>query len=204
MEILSQQPEYSSDQYLILERKAKHRSEYINGHIFPMAGSSRQHNQITFNISITLGIQMKGRTCVAYANDMRVKVKRTGLYTYPDVVATCNEPCFEDALMDTLLNPAVIIEVLSDSTEAYDRGGKFSHYRRLPSLQEYVLIAQKSICIEHYLRQNDKWILTEVSDITANLSLESIHCNLSLTDIYDKVEISDKESFRLIRKNGEV
>ena len=141
---------------------------------------------------------MKGRACIAYANDMRVKVKQTGLYTYPDVVATCNAPCFEDAVADTLLNPAVIIEVLSDSTEAYDRGGKFAHYRRLPSLQEYVLIAQDSICVEHYLRQNDKWVLTEVSNISENLSLESLDCILSLTDIYDKVEITDKERFHLI------
>ena len=202
MDILAQEPEYSSEQYLALERKAEQKSEYINGRIFAMAGASRQHNQITFNISVALGIQLKGRTCVAYSSDMRVKVKQTGLYTYPDVVATCNEPQFEDSFVDTLLNPTIIIEVLSDSTEVYDRGGKFAHYRRLPSLQEYILIAQDGICVEHYSRQDERWLLTEMSDLAETLRLDSIDCTLSLVDIYDKVEIEDKERSCFMRKNA--
>ena len=201
MEILAQETEYSSEQYLAIERKAGHKSEYINGRVFAMAGASKQHNQITFNISITLGIQLKGRACVAYSSDMRVKVKETGLYTYPDIVATCNEPMFEDSSVDTLLNPAIIIEVLSDSTEGYDRGGKFAHYRRLPSLQEYILIPQDGICVEHYSRQDERWLLTEMSDFAGTLRLDSIDCTLSLVDIYDKVEIADKERSYFIRKN---
>ena len=201
MEVLSQEMEYSSEQYLAIERKAEHKSEYINGRIFAMAGASRQHNQITFNISVTLGIQLKGRACVAYSSDMRVKINETGLYTYPDIVATCNEPKFEDSFLDTLLNPAIIIEVLSDSTEAYDRGGKFAHYRRLSSLQEYLLIAQYGICVEHYSRQDERWLLTEMSDSTGTLRLDSIDCTLSLVDIYDKVEIVDKARSYFIRKN---
>lgn len=200
MEALAGESECTPDKYLTLERKAEHKREYINGRIFAMAGASRQHNQITFNISVTLGIQLKGRTCVAYSSDMRVKVKQTGLYTYPDIVATCNEPLFEDSFVDTLLNPAVIIEVMPDSTEAYDRGVKFAHYRRLPSLQEYVLVAQDGICVEHYLRRDERWILSEISDLAGTCGLDSIDCTLSLADIYDKVEVADKEKF-FLRKN---
>jgi len=118
MKIFAQQPEYTPGQYLALERKAEYKSEYINGRMFAIAGASRQHNQITFNIAVALGIQLRERPCVAYPSDMRVKVTQTGMYSYPDVVATCREPRFEDAFTDTLLNPAVIIEVLSESTEA--------------------------------------------------------------------------------------
>ncbi len=191
MEIPAQEPKYSPEQYLVMERKANHKSEYINDRVFAMAGASRQHNQITFNLSIAIGIQLKNRPCVAYLSDMRVKVTQTCLYTYPDIVATCNEPQFEDTFLDTLLNPDVIIEVLSESTESYDRGSKFAHYRRLDSLQEYVLIAQNSICVEHYARQNEKWLLTEISKLTGNLHLQSIGCTIPLIDIYDKVEISN-------------
>lgn len=189
MATISKAPAYSSEQYLALERKAAHKSEYINGRILAMGGAGGQHNQITFNLSIALGVQLKGRACVAYSSDMRVKVQQTGLYTYPDIVATCETPRFEDAFVDTLLNPAVIAEVLSDSTEAYDRGGKFAHYRRIPELMEYVLISQRTICVEHYLRQKERWLLTEICDPAATLILESIDCHLSMADIYDKVEI---------------
>jgi Uma2 family endonuclease len=132
---------------------------------------------------------------------MRVKINETGLYTYPDIVATCNEPKFEDPFVDTLLNPAIIIEVLSDSTEAYDRGGNFAHYRRLSSVQEYLLIAQYGICVEHYSRQDERWLLTEISDLAGTPHLDSIDCVLFLVDIYDKVEIANKERSYFIRKN---
>lgn len=199
MAIHAQGTPYSPDQYLAMERNANHKSEYINGRIFAMAGASQQHNQITFNISVALGIQLKGRACVAYSNDMRVKVQQTGLYAYPDVVATCDEPQFEDSFVDTLLNPAVIIEVLSDSTEAYDRGSKFAHYRRMSSMQEYVLVAQDAICVEYYSRQNDKWVFTELSDVGVSLHLNSIDCDLALADVYDKVKIINKERSCIIR-----
>ncbi|MBF0204313.1 MAG: Uma2 family endonuclease [Desulfamplus sp.] len=189
MKISAQTPKYSPEQYLSIERQAEIKSEYINGLVFAMAGASRQHNQITFNIAVELGIQLKGRACVAYANDMRVKVAQTDLYSYPDIVATCSEPLFEDDSVDTLLNPSVIIEVISDSTEAYDRGGKFAHYRRLESLEEYILVAQDHICVEHYARQGEKWILTEITESEKKIPLNSINCNLSLTEIYHKVKI---------------
>lgn len=182
------QSKYSPAQYLALERKAEQKNEYVNGHIFAMAGASRQHNQITFNIAGEFRAQLRGRPCVAYVSDMRVKVSTTGLYTYPDVVALCGEPNFEDTLMDTLLNPMVIMEVLSESTEAYDRGEKFAHYRRLPSLSDYVLIAQDKIRVEHYVRQGKQWLLSEADDLNSTIQLAPIGCSLSLREIYDKVE----------------
>ncbi|MBF0099443.1 MAG: Uma2 family endonuclease [Desulfobacterales bacterium] len=179
--------EYTPQEYLEIERKAVYKSEYLNGFILGMAGASRQHNQITFNICVEIGLQLKKRSCNAYANDMRVKISQTGLYTYPDVVATCKRPEFEDVYMDTLLNPALIIEVLSGSTEAYDRGEKFAHYRRLPAFKEYLLVAQDRICIEQYVREHERWILTETNDIEGMVHLNSIDCNLSIKEIYDKV-----------------
>ncbi|MBF0476064.1 MAG: Uma2 family endonuclease [Deltaproteobacteria bacterium] len=176
------------EEYLALERAAEHRSEYINGQIFALAGGNRQHNQITVNIAGELNSQFRGRTCTVYVSDMRVKVSPTGLYTYPDVVAVCGEPLVEDDHLDTLLNPTVIMEVLSDSTEAYDRGGKFAHYRRLPSLKEYVIIAQDQARVEHFVRQDAQWVMTEIDDLTGTLSLDSIGCRLPLLEIYDKVE----------------
>src|SRR5206468_6291774 len=120
-------------------------SEYINGQIYAMSGASREHNLIVVNLIRELSSQLRGRPCEVYASDMRVKVRPTGMYTYPDVVAVCGEPRFEDEQVDTLVNPAVIVEVLSPSTEAYDRGQKFAHYRKLESLTEYVLVAQNEV-----------------------------------------------------------
>lgn len=190
METSTQKQEYTPEQYLAMERKAEYKSEFVNNRIFAMAGANRQHNQITFNITVALGIQIKERDCVAYSNDMRVKVSQTGLYTYPDIVATCDKPVFEDSVLDTLLNPSVIIEVLSESTEAYDRGSKFAHYRRLPTLLEYVLISQNNVCVEHYARRNESWVLTEASDLLSIIRLNSIDCVLQLKNIYEKVEFS--------------
>ncbi|MDG4554045.1 MAG: Uma2 family endonuclease [Candidatus Competibacter sp.] len=178
---------YTPEQYLALERQANHKSEYVNGGIFAMAGASKEHNQIAFNIAGELHAQLKNRPCLAYVNDMRVKVGATGLYTYPDVAALCGEPQFEDERMDTFLNPSVIIEILSPSTEAYDRGDKFAHYRRLPSLMEYVLIAQDKVRVEHYIRQDRRWVLTEMDSQEDMLCLVSIQCEIPLREIYAKV-----------------
>ncbi len=182
------QTRLTPEQYLALERQAKHRSEYINSSIFAMAGASRQHNLIAGNVFGELRAQLRGLPCETYINDMRVKVSVTGLYTYPDVVALCGQPNFEDTHVDTLLNPSVIVEVLSDSTEAYDRGEKFAHYRRLESLRDYVLIAQNQVRVEHYARQGDQWVLSEASALTGALHLSSINCAVVLRDIYERVE----------------
>src|SRR5438094_499662 len=132
----------SPEEYLAQERRAEFRSEYLRGEVFAMAGASYEHTRIKDNFSREIGNQLKGGPCFVLTSDMRVKVNATGLYTYPDAVIVCEQGRFEDANVDTLLNPRVIVEILSDSTEAYDRGGKFGHYRQIASLQEYVLVAQ--------------------------------------------------------------
>jgi Uma2 family endonuclease len=182
------QPVVTPAEYLALERRAREKSEYVNGRIYAMSGASRLHNLIAGNIFGELRNQLRGRPCEVYVNDMRVKVQRTGMYTYPDVVAVCDEPRLEDAELDTLLNPSVIVEVLSPSTERYDRGEKFAHYRRLESLQEYVLVAQGTPRVEHFRREGDHWVLTEISDPGGELGLSSVGCVLKLADIYDRVD----------------
>jgi len=175
-------------QYLEIERKAEVRSEYIAGRIYVMSGASERHNVIAGNLYGLIWSQFRGRDCRVYASDMRVKIAPTGMYTYPDIAALCGEPQLEDAHGDTLLNPAVIVEVLSESTEKYDRGDKFAHYRRLETLREYVLVAQDKVRIEHYRRDREQWVLTEISDREDTLHLPSIDCRISIGAIYEKVD----------------
>jgi Uma2 family endonuclease len=175
-------------EYLAIERKAEIKSEYIDGRMYAMSGASEPHNLIAWNISGELRNQMRGRNCRAYVADMRVKINPTGMYTYPDIAALCGEPRLEDAHGDTLLNPTAIIEVLSPSTEAYDRGEKFAHYRRLESLREYVLVAQNKMRVEHFRREGEEWILSEISAPDGTLHLASIDCHVPLAAIYEKVE----------------
>jgi Uma2 family endonuclease len=192
------------EEYLTREREAETRSEFFAGEIFAMAGASEEHNTIAFNVAGELHSQLKGRPCRGYSGDMRVRVSETGLYTYPDVVIVCGEPLFEDERRDTLLNPTLIVEVLSPTTEAYDRGEKFIQYRRLESLREYVLIAQNRIHIERFLRQPDQqWLLSEASNPDDVVVLSSIGCQLALSDVYDRVELVESPSvFRDERVQG--
>jgi len=181
---------FTPEQYLALERRAEYRSEYFNGEIFAMAGASREHNVIAGNVFASLHSQLKGRPCETYQNDMRVRVSETGLYTYPDVVVACGEPVFEDAEVDTLLNPTLIIEVLSTTSEAYDRGDKFEQYRTLASLQEYVLIAQDRYRVERFVRQADgQWLFSAANRLDQVVSLASIDCRLPLAEVYDRLEL---------------
>jgi len=182
---------YTAEQYLELERRADYKSEFINGQIYAMSGANRLHNLITFNIAGLLHSQIRGRACEAYVADMRVKISPTGMYAYPDIVALCGEAHFEDTHLDTLVNPALIIEVLSPSTEAYDRGAKSSHYRKIASLMEYVLIAQDRYSVERFIRQENQWLFSEAGDLADVVDLHSIECNLVLRDIYDKVIIPE-------------
>lgn len=182
------------EQYLEIEREADHKSEYFAGEMFAMAGATRAHNLVTLNTASEIRSRLKGRDCEVYSNDMRVKVEATGLYTYPDIVVACGERQFEDDVVDTLLNPVVIIEVLSDSTEAYDRGRKFAHYRKIDSLSEYVLIAQDRCHVERYERQPDHhWLLSEVDNREASIELPSIECRLAVADVYDRVTFDDRD-----------
>jgi Uma2 family endonuclease len=184
-------PYLSPEDYLALERSAEFKSEYFDGEIFAMAGASESHNLIVINTIRELSIQLKKRPCKVYANDMRVRVGPTGLFTYPDVMVVCGQAQFDDSHLDTLLNPTLIVEVLSDSTEAYDRGRKFEHYRKLESLAEYVLITQHRPHVESYRRQPDqRWVFAESDGLDSSLPLDAIDCELALAEIYDKVEFS--------------
>jgi len=191
MPVASPQPRYTPEQYLALERKAEYKSEFVNGMIIAMAGVSRSHSLIVVNLARVVGLHLVGRPCEAHVSDMRVKVSPTGLYTYPDLAAVCGEAFFDDEHTDTLLNPTVIVEVLSPSTEAYDRGEKFAHYRRLESLHEYVLVSQDKVRIESFVRQGAQWLLSEASSLDEVVRLESIGCELVLRDIYDKVRFAE-------------
>lgn len=192
MALRALQRRFTPEEYLMLERKAERRSEYFDGQIFAMAGASRRHILITASLSRRLGNQLENRPCEVYPTDMRVRVRPTGLYTYPDIVIVCGGPQFDDKESDTLLNPTVLIEVLSPTTEAYDRGEKFSQYRRLTSLREYVLVAQDKVRVECYRRQGDFWVLSEVSDLDKALRLESIDCEVPLREIYERIDFSEE------------
>jgi Uma2 family endonuclease len=178
-------------EYLLQERQALEKHEFVEGIIYAMAGASKEHCLITTNVSGELYLALKNRPCNIYSNDMRVKVNQND-YTYPDVVAVCGESKFEDQVFDTLLNPTVIIEVLSETTESYDRGKKAALYRGLESLQDYILIAQDHCYLEHYHRQNStQWLLTIITSCHDSLGLTSIHVTLAVRDIYDKVILAE-------------
>ena len=191
--------DYTPEEYLALERKSPTRHEYYKGEIFAMAGASREHNLIAGNINREIGNQILDRPCESYANDMRVLIEATGLYTYPDVIVVCGQPEFLDREVDTLLNPTVIFEVLSESTEAYDRGVKFGHYRRIPSLREYVLVSQDRMLVERYTRAGGELGSLGVRAArSGQLRLESIDCAIPLDRIYAKVK------FDLAKAAGEL
>jgi Uma2 family endonuclease len=174
--------------YLALERQAETKSEYLNGHIYAMSGASLKHNRIVAGLAVAVGAQLRGKPCEPFFGDMRVKVSPTGLYTYPDVVIVCGEPQLEDTHFDTLLNPKVIIEVLSDSTEAYDRGSKFAHYRALESLTDYLLVAQNQPRMEHFARQADRsWRYFVADGLEAEIEIATIDCVLRLAEVYERV-----------------
>jgi Uma2 family endonuclease len=187
MSAVLSQSHHTDEEYLTRERSATYKSEFHDGQIYAMTGASRKHNLVSGNIYRELSAQLKRRPCEAYVNDMRVKAVKAHNYYYPDIAVVCGTPQFEDAQLDTLLNPTVLIEVLSPSTEAYDRGGKFAHYRKITTLREYLLVAQDQSSIERYMRQGDVWILTEAVGLDASMPLESIDCILSLREVYDKV-----------------
>ncbi len=178
------------EEYLAFERRAENRNEYLDGEIFAMTGASRRHNLISLNIGAELRAQLRGRDCEAYVSDMRVRIPSANLYTYPDVVAVRGEPEFEDAEVDTLINPVLIVEVLSKSTAGYDPTSKFSDYRSIPSFAEYLLVAQDERHVTQYVRQAEgRWLLTDYRLPDDMLQLESVECSLSLREIYDKVSI---------------
>jgi Uma2 family endonuclease len=178
----------SPEEYLVRERAAEYRSEYLAGEVRAMTGASRKHNRIAMNLGALLHGQLRGGPCEPFMSDMRVKVERTGAYFYPDVVVACGSSRLEDEHQDTLLNPVVIVEVLSPSTADYDHSGKWEHYRRIPTLMDYLLLKQDEPCVERYARQAEGlWLFSETSGPDAALRLDSIGCTLALRDVYERV-----------------
>ena len=192
MASLPAQTRFTSEEYITQEREALHKSEYLNGQIFAMSGASRAHSLITSNISNTLYNQLVASDCEVHSSDMRVQPSPIA-YFYPDVVVACGEPRFEDDVFDTLLNPVVIVEVLSPSTAAYDRGEKFEHYQQLISLRDYILVSQHRFCVEHYRRQDQHSERTEFCASEDVMSLISIDCKISLRDIYTRVAVVEQK-----------
>ena len=188
-------PAISEMEYLAAERISQIKHEYYHGHIYAMTGGKEPHNLIAGNTLASLHSQLRRKPCRVYPSDMRVKVLRTGLNTYPDVVVICGQPHFTDAIHDTITNPAIIIEVLSSSTERYDRGMKFQNYRTIDTLHDYILIAQDQHHIEHYVRQeNDQWLLQEVTALDGEIYIQSIDCRLRLDDVYEKVDLNQDDT----------
>ncbi|MGH9646369.1 MAG: Uma2 family endonuclease [Bryobacteraceae bacterium] len=183
------QPRLTPEQYLDIERAATDvRSEYYNGRMYAMSGGTHPHAIVIGNLGSELRIALKKGPCVVTTSDLRVRVSKTGLYTYPDIVVVCDPPQYGDGRHDTVLNPTLIIEVLSPSTEAYDRGFKFAQYRALESLQEYALVSQSEPLVEIFRRQpGGDWLLSESAGIDAVCRFDSVGCTVPMKDIYNKV-----------------
>ncbi len=178
----------TADEYLQKERTAEFRSEYFRGEMFAMAGASANHNLIVGNCIQALGQQLKKKPCRVYPSDLKLRIEATGLYTYPDLSVVCGEPQLDSDGVDVLLNPVVLVEVLSDSTEAYDRGKKFEHYRTIPSLMHYILVAQDRHSIDCFSRHtNGSWFLATCQALGEKLVFSAIDCELAIEDVYDKV-----------------
>jgi Uma2 family endonuclease len=179
----------SPAEYLAIEKKAEFKSEFFNGEMFAMAGASRPHNRVKDNLIGELFTRFKGGPCQTFSSDQRVLVDRTGLYTYPDLLIVCGEVESMEDDEDTITNPRVIVEVLSPSTERYDRGAKFRNYQQVPSLTEYVLVAQDEAVVERFVRQADgTWGYTSFVGLEAVLALSSVPVSVPLADVYAGVE----------------
>ena len=190
-------PRYTIEAYLVLERASEERHEYLDGEVYLMAGESPEHGAICMNLSVSIGLQLRGTPCQAFAKDTKVRSGRIplpgypmkGLFSYPDLLVVCGDLQFHDQFRDVLLNPTLIVEVLSDSTEAFDRGEKFRRYRTwLTTLTDYLLVAQDKPLIDHYHRvEANRWELVSIEGLEASLHLEGLNCTLRLVDVYDRI-----------------
>ena len=181
-------PPITPEEYLELDRQADYRSEYFDGQVYAMSGGSHDHSIIIGNLVGELRTALRGTGCITSPIDTRLLVSPTGLYTYPDVVVVCDSTQYTDDRRDTLINPTVIFEVLSPSTELHDRVFKFNQYRKIESLREYILVAQDEPHAETYRRQGDQWLLTVFDGIDTVCDIESIRCRLALSEIYYQVQ----------------
>lgn len=181
------------EDYIKRERNAETKSEYIHGKIYAVSGASRWHNRITVNVVALLYSQLRNGPWEGFAHDMRVRAGSKNVYAYPDVVVACSEARFEDRQLDTLLDPTLLVEVLSDSTEKYDRGRKFAYYQQIESLREYVLISQDTTRIECFTRLEDRrWMLTIAGTLESVMPLESIGCALPLAEVYARIQFEEE------------
>lgn len=177
------------EEYLEIERRAERKSEYFDGQMYAMAGSSFEHGMIVFDLGRELANHLDGGPCGVHLGELRLRVAPNGLYTYPDLMVICGDPQFADNRRDTIVNPVLIVEVLSESTQAYDRGRKFEHYQTLPSLREYLLVAQDAPRIEQRIRQADgHWLASELSGLDAGIRLASVDCVLPLAQMYKRIK----------------
>lgn len=189
---------FTPEEYLAIERAAETRSEYFDGEIFAMAGASERHNQLVANLGGLFYVNRQGSKCRHYLSDMRIKVEASGLYTYPDLVLVCEKPVFEGA-SDTLLNPVLLIEVLSPSTENYDRGKKFENYRMIGSLKECLFVAQKWPHVEHhFINAEGRWEMIETRNLEDAIGLKSVAVTLALKDIYEGVDFDEPTILRSV------
>jgi Uma2 family endonuclease len=180
---------YAPDEYLALEEAATYKSEYFHGEIFAMTGGSANHNRISGNVHTVLNNGLRSTRCETFNSDMRLLVKAHSLYTYPDTMVICGRIEFAKDCNDTVINPTVLVEVLSPSTQDHDRGQKFEFYRTLDSFQDYLIIHQDRVYIEYHHKLADKrWVLTEFSDIEASLTLQSLNFEIPLRRIYERVD----------------
>ena len=189
------QPFLTPEQYLEIERKAEFRSEYYRGEMFAMAGASFRHTVIIANLSHIFRNSL-GVGCFVLTQDLRVATSPDGLYCYPDLIVVCGQPGFLDAQQDTLTNPLIIVEVLSPSTAGYDRGAKFELYRAIPSLREYIIVAQDRVHVEVHSRQPDgRWMLAESGSLEDTIRVPSVQIDIAVRDIYDQVAFGSRSGY---------
>lgn len=195
---------HTPEEYLEFERRAETRHEYLDGMIYEMAGESLAHSQICVNLAGELRGQLKGKPCQALSPNMKVRTSEAGLFAYPDVTVVCGEPLFHDRQRDVLLNPTVIIEVLSPSTERYDRGKKFMRYcSAVETLSDYILVSQDMPLLEHLERQADgRWLHAFVRGLESKLYLASIDCEIRFSEVYERVVFPPEELEELLDANS--
>ena len=189
MSLVQPAPRLSEVEYLAIERRAEFKSEFFDGEMFAMAGGTLEHSLIATNLARELGNRLRGTPCIPFNSDLRIKIEATGLLTYPDISVICGAPRFAEDTADTAVNPSVLVEVLSESTEAYDRGKKFEHYSQIPTLREYLLVSQTEPRIEQFLRQADeRWLWTAANGTDSKLEIPSLGISITLSEVFANVK----------------
>lgn len=182
----------SAEEYLERETQSNEKHEYYRGEIFAMSGASLPHNDIFSNLFVDIGHQLKGKNCKPYGSDLRIHIPKNTLYTYPDISIICGGTDLSDATFDTATNPSVIIELLSKTTRNYDKGEKFTLYRDIDSLKEYILVDTEKVYVEKHIRNTDNsWQLTDYRSLENSFTIDTVQLTLSLKDIYVGVKFDD-------------